>query len=149
QRELSPARMQEMLLEKRDELEQRIREGESQLAGIDRALKQIERDGEVPTYEIALKSVEPQLVASVRSVISSYEDASYLFDELYRHVQDHGARGNWAAIWHNCDIEGESIDCEALILLKGRIPGDKRVRVYELPATTMACIIHQGGDNSF
>src|SRR5262249_4879232 len=106
------------------------------------------QDRRIPDYGVVLKQVSPQLVASVRDTIDSYDEAAELFVEINRHLKRHNVSGQQAAIWHACAHRGNRIDCEAAIFLAAPVPDSKRVRVYELPASTSACIIHQGSDDT-
>ncbi len=62
-------------------------------------------------------------------------EAERLFDEINRHLKKHNAAGQSAAIWHACARRTGRIDCEAIVLLNRPVPDNKRVKVYELPAT--------------
>lgn len=144
--DLPPDKARDILQIKQREIEHRIEQEQSRLAQVETWLAQIERDGRIPVYEVALKSVEPQLVASVRDSISCYEDANHLFDEINSHIKKHDAMGRLATLWHACGNQGETIDCEAMVFLKSPVLETHRIRVYELPASLMACIIHKGSD---
>ena len=118
------------------------------MAEVDAWLAQIEQAGRVPEYEVAIKHVAPRLVASVRDTLSSYADADDLFDELYGSFKQRGAPLERGAIWHTCAGRRRSIDCEAVLFLRDPQPPAGRAQVYELPGVDVACVIHQGSDET-
>src|ERR1051325_6843011 len=52
---LSPEQLQELLCRKQSELEQRVREDQARLERVRGLLRQIEQEGTMPDYEVALK----------------------------------------------------------------------------------------------
>jgi DNA-binding transcriptional MerR regulator len=146
--DLPVGRMRELLQSRRAELARRIERERAQLAEVDAWLAQIERAGRVPEYEVTIKQVAPRLVASVRDTLSSYADADDLFDELSGDFKQRGAPLERGAIWHACAGRRRSIDCEAILFLREPAPGAGRAQVYELPGVAVACVIHQGSDET-
>jgi DNA-binding transcriptional MerR regulator len=136
-------RVRESLQSRRAELARRIERDREQLAEVEAWLQQIERAGRVPEYEVTIKQVAPRMVASVRDSLSEYADAEKLFDELRVGLKQRGALQERGAIWHTCAGQHRSIDCEAVVFLRAPTASSGRVRVYELPATSVACVIHQ------
>ncbi len=102
----------------------------------------------MPDYEIVIKKIEPQLVASVRDIIPTYPDVARLYAEVLTHLGRYSAGGLVAALWHDEGYKDHDIDAEAVIYLKSRIPEGERVKVYELPAATVASIVHNGAYNT-
>jgi len=141
-------RVRESLQNRRAELARRIERERSQLIEVEAWLSQIEQAGRVPDYEITIKQVSPRLVASLRDSLSSYADADDLFDELHSHLKHRGAPLERGAIWHTCAGQRQSIDCEAIVFLREPARSNGRAQVYELPGATVACIIHQGSDET-
>src|SRR5215475_1551940 len=141
-------RVRESLQNRRAELSRRIERERAQLADVESWLAQIERAGRVPEYEVTIKRIEPQLVASVRDTLSSYADADELFDELQSNFKQRGAPLERGAIWHTCANRRRSIDCEAIVFLREPARGKGRAQVYELPGASVACVIHQGSDET-
>jgi DNA-binding transcriptional MerR regulator len=141
-------RVRESLQSRRAELTRRIERERAQLAEVDAWLAQIEQAGRVPEYEVTVKQVAPRLVASVRDTLSSYADADDLFDELHSSFKHRGAPLGRGAIWHTCAGRRRSIDCEALLFLHEPQAPAGRAQVYELPGIAVACVIHQGSDET-
>jgi DNA-binding transcriptional MerR regulator len=146
--DLSPGEVREALQGKGAELSYKIAQEQARLAQIETWLRQIEQEGHVPNYEIKLKQIPPQLVASVRDQLDSYEQAAELFAELTGHLKKHNAAGRCGAVWHACAGQAKAIDCETIVFLNHAVPESARVKVYELPATIAACAIHQGSDET-
>jgi DNA-binding transcriptional MerR regulator len=142
-------RVRESLQNRRAELARRIERERAQLAEVDAWLAQIEQAGRVPEYEVTVKHVAPRLVASVRDTLSSYADADDLFDELSSDFKRRGAPLDRGAIWHTCAGQRRSIDCEAILFLREPAVGAGRAQVYELPGSAVACVIHQGSDETY
>jgi DNA-binding transcriptional MerR regulator len=144
-----PADFVKGLLEnRRAELELRIERERERLAEVEAWLAQIERAGRVPDYEVTVKLIAPRLVASVRDTLSSYADADELFEEIRSNLKQRGAPLERGAIWHTCAGQRKSIDCEAILFLREPVRATGRVRIYELPGASAACVIHQGSDET-
>ena len=141
-------RVRESLQNRRAELARRIERERAQLIEVEAWLSQIEQAGRVPDYEITIKQVAPRVVASLRDSLSFYADADDLFDELHSHLKHRGAPLERGAIWHTCAGQRRSIDCEAIVFLREPARSHGRAQVYELPGATVACVIHQGSDET-
>jgi len=149
QDDLNPDQLRQALRKKRNDLSRRIAKEQSRLAQVESWLMQIEREGShVPNYEITLRELAPQWVASRRDRLASYDQASELFTELNRYLKRHNANGRHAARWHVCAGQGKQIDCEALVLLSRPVPESKRIAIYELPGGANACVIHEGTEET-
>lgn len=144
--ELTPEHMREILAMKRAELEQRLQEEQERLARVAWRLSQIEQEGRMPSHEMVIKQVAPQLVAGVRGTVPHYPDVGRLFDELYGYLGPIGAAGGvCASVYYDGEYRERDVDCEAIVFLGQPVPATERVRVYELPAATMAATVHHGG----
>src|SRR5919199_1667511 len=67
--DLPPAQIRGMLRLRQAELQNAVREEQARLARVEIRLRQIEMEGKMPNYEIVLKNVEPQIVASARGTV--------------------------------------------------------------------------------
>jgi DNA-binding transcriptional MerR regulator len=142
-------RLRTMLLDKRDELECRVRDERARIAGVDGWLDRLARDSEPPSHAVTLKRVGAHLIASIRRPIACYSEAVELFDEL-RHCTKPDRMGAEpaAAIWHTCGALEGPIDCEAYIPVRRCSGASRRVRVYEVPATMMASVVCRGDSST-
>jgi effector-binding domain-containing protein len=146
---LSLEQLRGMLRLRQAEIQQRMVQEQAQLTRVEARLKQIEMENTMPDYDVIIKNVEPQLVASLRDTLPSYQHVGQLFEELYTYLQRCGADGLGVAIWHDEGYKASDIDGEAVAYLKDPVPEGGRIKVYELPAMQMACVVHHGPYNSF
>ncbi|OGO13032.1 MAG: transcriptional regulator [Chloroflexi bacterium RBG_13_66_10] len=141
---VTPDQLRGMLRLRRAELVEQLDEGRERLARVEARLKQIEQEGKMPEYEVVVKNVEPQLVASVRDRLGSYGEIGRLFGELYGYLGPLGAAGLGASLWHDGEFKESDVDGEAIAFLSRPVPESGRVKVYELPGATVASLVHRG-----
>lgn len=149
---VSSEQLRGMLRLKRAELQRQIADEQERMVRIEARLQMIDMEDTMPQYDVVLKQVDAQLVASVRDTLASYSEVGHLFDEIYGYLGRFGINGltsTGAAIWHDDEHKTSNIDGEAAVFLKSPVPASERVRVYELPAATMASVIHKGAYNKF
>ena len=151
--DLTPEQLTKMLQNRRAQIEKDIHASNTQLAQVGTRLRQIEQDGCLPYYEVILKQVRPQLVASACGTIPGYDQSGPIFNQLFEivgeHIQRHGARpaGAGLALYSEPDVTdgSECIQVEVALPLSRSLPDSERVRVYELPEVkTMAAAVHHG-----
>jgi DNA-binding transcriptional MerR regulator len=134
-----------MLKLRRAEVEQLLHAQQARLVQIEARLNQIEREGQLPSYEVVLRSVQPMRVASAYAVVSDDKEIAQLLHEVETYVAGHKARaaGPPLVVYHECeDLEQE---VEVAVPVQGAVPDDEQVAMNELPAvTTMACVVHTG-----
>jgi effector-binding domain-containing protein len=141
---VSPDQLRGMLRLRRAELVHQLDEGRERLARVEARLKQIEQEGKMPEYEVVIKNVEPQLVASIRQRLGSYREIGRLFGELYGYLGPLGASGIGGSLWHDGEFKESDVDGEAVAFLAQPVPESGRVKVYELPGATVAALVHRG-----
>ncbi|MCW3053540.1 MAG: transcriptional regulator, effector-binding domain/component [Chthonomonadales bacterium] len=76
-----------------------------------------------------------------------YTAIGTLLGELFGYLGQQGVSpvGPCAATWHDPGYKESDVDSEASIPIAGSPSGNKRVKIYELPAVeTMASVIHHG-----
>ena len=81
ERDLPPAQLRGILRLKQAEIEEHIEEERARLARVEARLRQIEEEGKMPTYEVVLKKVSAQRVASIRDIIPTYNQQQHLWAE--------------------------------------------------------------------
>ncbi len=144
---LSPAQMREILRMKRAELQRRVENEQARLERVEARLRSIEQEQTMSAYDVVIKRVDPQLVASVRSTVPTFPAVGRLFDEVWAYLDAQSAQypGPSFAIWHDVEYRETDIDAEAAVPIDRSIPAHGRVKVYELPGVvTMACVVHHG-----
>ena len=155
-RNLAAAEMIRLLRGKQAEMQKRVEEEGARLARVETRLRQLEQERTMSDYDVRLKKVEPQLVASVRETIPDWEQVSptfnRLFDEVTAFVSEHGGQmtgapfDRWLDAEAMCDRTPQTgLRVEACAPLRDAIPPSDRVQVYEIEGTeTMAFTVLHG-----
>jgi DNA-binding transcriptional MerR regulator len=144
---LSPAQLRGMLRMKQAEIQQQVGEEQARLARVEARLRQIEQEGKMPTHEVVIKKIEPQLVAAIRRVIPNYGGIGQLYGELFAHLGQRGGRpaGPPLAIYHDPEFREQDADVEVAAPLAAPLPGSEQVSVRELPGVEQAAsMVYQG-----
>ncbi|MBK8024175.1 MAG: GyrI-like domain-containing protein [Chloroflexi bacterium] len=142
--------MRGMLRLRQAQLNQELAEAQQRLREVEMRLQQIEHEGEISTYDVLLKAVEPQIVALVRATVPSHAMIGALFDELIG-ILNQGMTaalqvepGRSMALWFDSEYRPHHVDGAAAVLLDERIPNRGSMEVVELPGGTMASAVHHG-----
>ncbi len=149
---LPPAQLRGMLRMKQAEIQQQVDEERARLARVEARLRQIEQEGKMPTYEVVIKKVEPQMVASVRETIPTPQDIGHMFEKLFTYLGQRGVQplGAPGAIWHDMEHPEKEWDAEVIVPIGQALPDGGGVKAIQLPAvTTMASTVHQGSYEGF
>jgi effector-binding domain-containing protein len=143
---MSREHLEGILLGKQSELQQRMRDDQLLLAKVEARLRQLAEEEQMSDAEVVVKEVAPITIASVRATIPGYASIGSLYGELFAHL---GRSGGWPtgpcmALWHDTEYKEADVDGEAAVPIGGAIPEGGRVKVYELPAATVASTVHNG-----
>ena len=144
---LSPGRITELLHDKKAEIRKRMHDEQRRLGRVEEWLRQFEKEGTMPSYDVVMKKVPPQRVASLRDVVPTYADISRLFEELCPYLEKSEARwvGPPLAVYYDCEYKEKDVDMEVAVPIKGDLPATERIKVGELPGIEQAaCIVYQG-----
>ena len=157
--DLSLPELRSMLRLKEAELTNHILAEQEHLKRVKVRLRQIEREGTCDTYDILVKPVEPQTIASARGMLpltdTTFQQSAELAAEVYQwlHRTDSPFSDRWYSLYHETASESqhERIDIEMAVEVEGSLltkaahfPSD-HVRVRELPGTpTMAYLLLSG-----
>ncbi len=150
------AQMWGMLRIKRAELERQVAEGQARLARVEARLRQIEREGTLLAYDIALKEVAPMTVASARSLEPTHASFIRFSYEVPGLVEWNGVRATGAtlALFYHEEFRDRNFDIEVAVpVANGTVldlptTGGQRVQVRELAgASRVAYCIWIGGDD--
>ena len=79
---LQPSELRGLLRLKQSELERLIDSEQRRLDRVDERLRQIEQDGNIPSYDVVLKPVSALPVIGLRQVIPAFSQLTELFEEL-------------------------------------------------------------------
>jgi DNA-binding transcriptional MerR regulator len=144
-----------MLKLKHAEVEQHVAEEQARLARIAARLRQIELEDSMPNYEVVLKTVPSMHIASRRVTIPTNDQVpQYLgpaFAEAGAYVKQQGAKetGPCFAMWHQPADVYVNEEAEAAFPIDRLLPGTDRIKVYELPQTQVASVVHHGDFEEF
>lgn len=145
--DLAAAEIRGMLLMKHAEIQSRLNAEQERLTRVVARLRQIEEEDTVSSYDVVVKRVDPQLVASIREKSC---DLGACFEELASYVTERGGEfsGPAAILYHDLEYCEHGGDVEAVSPIASRLPESGRIRVYELPGVdTMVCLVYQGPHN--
>jgi DNA-binding transcriptional MerR regulator/predicted transcriptional regulator YdeE len=154
---LSPEQMRGMLRLRHAQISEQLAEMHHQLVEVDVRLQQIEQEDMLPDYDVILKHVEPLLVASVRTILSTHSESGSLFAQVYDALGPYtsqalgprpGESGQTMVLWYDTEFKDRDVDGAAAFVLRCRVPQSGRMRVHELPAATMAATVHHGSYNT-
>jgi DNA-binding transcriptional MerR regulator len=144
--DLSSEQLRAMLALKQNEVRDQIAAEQTRLARIEARLQQLQEGSLASRYDVVLKSVDEQRVASIRGLLPSRQAIGQLFRELTEFQFRHNLHGTIrTTIWHETEYKERGIDAEAAVATDDVVPDDIRVSTRLLTAVeTMACVIHQG-----
>lgn len=154
---VTPEQMRGMLRLRHAQISQQLAEAQSQLTEVEVRLQHIEQEAQISSYDVILKQVEPQLVASVRAILPSHSASGSLFGEVYEELGAYvskalgpnpGEGGQTMVLWYDTEFKEQDVDGAAAFRLRCRVPEHGRMRVHELPASLMAATIHHGSYNT-
>jgi DNA-binding transcriptional MerR regulator len=147
-RRWTAAELREVFQGRRGALLKRMQEDSGRLARIDARIRALEGHRNGAPTEVQLRQTQPVWVVSLREKIHRYEEAEAMFEEVERRVGMARISGERAALWHSCANEGPAIDCEVLRFLKQPASLRGNLRTFQLPAATVASVVHFGGDRT-
>jgi DNA-binding transcriptional MerR regulator len=151
-RDIPSEQLRGMLLQKQAELADHVQAEQERLTRVAARLTQIETAGD-NGHDIVIKEVAAQQVVAVRDRILHYGSVSALFDRLFGYLAPLQIHGLTAVIWHDDSYQEADIDAEALVYVSGLSVNAANhtqagIKIYDLPATKMASVIHHGAYNT-
>lgn len=148
---LSGDQLRGMLKLRHEEIKQNLVEEEAKLSRVEARLKQIDLESGAPPYDVLLRKVEPQKVATIREIVDQGERISDLFEEIEAYVAQFGARAAAPPllIYHDAEFDEQKQDIEVVIPISADLPATERVNLFTLEGSaTAACIVHVGSYES-
>lgn len=146
--DVSPEQMLGMLKLKRADVEQQMQEEKNRLARLEARITQMNKSATHASYDVILRDVEEELVATLREVAVDDDRITSMFDELETYVaQFEQARADKApfTIYYDDDYRDSDIDAEVAVPLKYAIPESESIRVRKTPQqSNVACVVHVG-----
>ena len=133
-----------MLVLQQAEQKKRVEEEGDRLSRISSRIRLIEKENDM-TYDVVLKTVPQQKIASVRETIAAYSAVGPLYGKVAAKLGPAMASTTIpVALWHDPEFKEKDVDAEAGFYLRQDVPGREGVEVHELPETAAACTVHNG-----
>ncbi|PKO20778.1 MAG: hypothetical protein CVU38_18285 [Chloroflexi bacterium HGW-Chloroflexi-1] len=147
--DLPASELQRLMKLRQTELAHQVQEEQARLARVAARLRQIEQEGRQPRYEVLVKQVQPRLVAGIRDTIADPRDIGSLLGELRSYLQGRGVASSplspCLAVFYDAEYLDRGADVEVAVPLAGRLRGNGRVAVHELPGVAdAASVVHVG-----
>jgi DNA-binding transcriptional MerR regulator len=152
---LSTERLRGMLALRQAELARELKDKQTQLTEVEARLRQIEEEGQPSPYEIVIKSVPAQTVASVRAVCPTTSAMGFycqsLYARLYQGLRQSGLTPQQPEItlYHNDEYTETDLDVETALPVSPKYlqqpPRSEIFTVRELPVSDLtAALIYEG-----
>jgi effector-binding domain-containing protein len=141
-----------MLRLKQAEQQQRVQDEQERLLRVEARLRQIETEASVSKYDVVIKKLEAQKVASIRKTLDTPKDIGMMFGTIFGYLGKQGVRplGPPSGIWHDPEYKDKDLDTEVVVPVAQSFPPGDGVQTAELPAvSSAACTIHQGAYENF
>lgn len=130
------------------EIQQALERQHQQLREIEHRLWSIEQERGTIPYDVVLRAIPSQQVASIRQIIPSMQpDIRLMFETLEAYAVSHNARAEAApmTIFHDCEYKDHELDVEVIVPLSNEIEATDDITVYRLPEVSeMACLVYTG-----
>jgi DNA-binding transcriptional MerR regulator len=147
--DLSSDQLLGMLKLKRVEIEQQVQMEKSRLSRVEARIRQMNESVKHRSYDVILREVEPELVATYREVAADDDRIQQMFDLVETYVaQFDQARADRPpfTIYYDDEYRERDIDAEVAVPLQHPIPEGESIRGRETPRLAqMACVVHLGG----
>jgi predicted transcriptional regulator YdeE/DNA-binding transcriptional MerR regulator len=159
--QVSAEQLRKMLSSKQAELQSRLLSEQMRLAQVEARLRQIEQEGKPSGYEVVIKYVASQKVASIRSntaqMVDLPQQCAHMCVELSGWLANQRLKteGPWFMLNNNREYTESHIALELAVEVDGKVPGRQpaidgaRISVHTLPEVkTMASVIHTAGTDN-
>ncbi|MDJ0752904.1 MAG: MerR family transcriptional regulator [Ardenticatenaceae bacterium] len=135
-----------MLKFKRQEIVKQIATEQERLNLLEAHLKQLDGKAEPLRYDVVVRPVAEQLIASVRRVISDHSnEVGSLFDTVETFVAKFNARAKLPPLAIAHHRAEDRVDAEVMVPVDRAITPEPPIQIYRLPAVDqMACVVHHG-----
>jgi len=151
---ISPDEIRGMLRMKQAEIQQLVDDEQARLARVATRLSQIQQEGNMPTQEVVLKSLESQHVISLRQIVATPDMVGTMLGETFMNISQKGIQpiAPPMSIFHDEEFKSADMDVEIAMPIDKSVnieiplDGGRMIKVREIPAFPLvASIIHTGG----
>ena len=144
--ELTAEQIRGMLQLKRFEAEEKVAEEQARITRVEARLAQIEKEGKMPMYDVALKKVPAQRVAAVRRSPADLRALGCTLRGAFWRLgpERRAAHGTDARHLSRSGVQGEGPRYRGGHPGGGQPAGGRRGADPGMPAAEMACTVYQG-----
>ena len=146
--DLSIEQLLGMLKLKRAEVEEQMKLEGQRLARLEGRIRQMSESPVHSAYDVILRDIEPELVATYREVAADDDRIQQMFDTVETYVtQFDGVRADKPpfSIYYDDEYRETDMDIEVAVPLKYAIPESESIRVRQMPRLpNVACVVHVG-----
>ena len=135
-----------MLLLRKAEQEKHVNEETERLDRLKALIHLIDKEGRMSS-DVIMKEVERQWIVSLRENIPAYRVVGQLIGRLYGLLGPLGGEGMGVGLLHDPEYKEQDVDVEAGVYVKHRVEAQAPLRFYQLPAVTVASVVHHGAFN--
>jgi DNA-binding transcriptional MerR regulator len=135
-----------MLLLRSVEQERQVNEETERLNRLKALIHLIDKEGRMSS-DVIMKEVEPQWIVSLRENIPAYRVVGQLIGRLYGLLGPLGGEGMGVGLLHDTEYKEQDVDVEAGVYVQDRVQAQAPLRCYQLPAVTVASVVHHGAFN--
>jgi effector-binding domain-containing protein len=143
---VSVAHILDLLRVKQEGIRQKLADETARLRRVEEWLRQTEKEGKMPDYEVILKQVPPQKVLALRKTLPGYSSFGQLFGEIMPYLFQSGGQmvGPPTGVFHDEEFKESNVDMELALPIAADLRPRGDIKVRELPAELMATVIHKG-----
>jgi DNA-binding transcriptional MerR regulator len=146
--DLSTEQLLGMLKLKRAEVEAQLQSEQEKLARLEVRIRQTSESPKDGAYDVILRDIESELVATYREVAADDDRIQHMFDNVELYVAKHDqARADKPplTIYYDDEYREKDVDAEVAVPLRYAIPENELIRVRHFPQlSNVACVVHVG-----
>lgn len=144
----NPERLKVYLQLKQTEVKEQAENISKQLLLLENTLTQLRKDGSVMNYNVTLKELPQRTVASVRKVISTYEEEGQLWGILMGETASFNMQDTdpsyTLAVFHDKEHKENNVDVEVQKSVKGKYNNTENVVFKTVEAINIASATYKG-----
>lgn len=145
---LSPDEIRGMFRMRQVEIEQNLQLEQTRLMQVEARLRYLEQDANHLNYDVVLRDIAPQTVASIRQKVENDSDQVYqMFEEIEAYIHRYQARAARSPLTIHYDEEynESTADIEVAVPIVKPIPTSQRIKVREVVGIPLAaCVVYTG-----
>lgn len=141
--------LEQFLIVKKRELEEQEQQTRQKILLLDSTINWLRKDGNMMGYDVCLKIIPERYAASVREVISGYQEEGVLWHTLMTETAPLGLPKSdqtcALAIFHDGEFKEKDVDVEVQLTITGSYSDTEHVKFKTEPSVQVASVTYQGG----